>query len=111
MGLATMIIFEKTGIFQPVPPEGMAVFLIAWGIFTGYMTFGALRVSVGVSVIFITLTILFFLLAIGEFVPIVHTIAGWEGIMCALSAWYVSVAVVLESTYGRPVLPVGPAKK
>ena len=110
MGLATMVILEKAGIFPPVPPEGMAVFLIAWGIFTGYMTLGALRISKGVTVVFVTLTILFFLLAIGEFVPLVHRIAGWEGIFCALSAWYVSLAVVLEATYGRPVLPVGPAR-
>jgi len=110
MGLATMVIFEWTGIFPAVPQAGMAVFLIAWGIFTGYMMFGSFRVSKGVATVFVTLTILFFLLAVGEFVPVVHTIAGWEGIFCALSAWYVAAAVVLEATYGRPVLPVGPAK-
>jgi len=111
MGLATMVIFEKAGIFQAVPPGGMAVFLIAWGIFTGYMMFGSFKISKGVATVFVTLTILFFLLAIGEFVPVVHTIAGWEGILCAFSAWYVSLAIVLEATWGRPVLPVGPAKR
>ncbi len=111
MGLATMVILEWSGIFPAVPPQGMAVFLIAWGIFTAYMTPGSFKVSKGVATIFVTLTVLFFLLAIGEFVPIVRTIAGWEGILCALSAWYVSLAVVLEATYGRSVLPVGSSKQ
>ncbi|MFQ6033968.1 MAG: acetate uptake transporter [Candidatus Bipolaricaulia bacterium] len=110
MGLAAMIIFEQAGIFPTVPPAGMAVFLSAWGIFTGYMTIGAFKVSKGVATIFVSLTILFFLLAIGEFVPLMRVIAGWEGIFCALSAWYVAAAVVLEATWGRPILPTGPAE-
>lgn len=111
IGFAAMVIFEKIGVFAPIPKEGLAVFLIAWGIFTGYMTFGAVKVSKAVSVVFVTLTILFFLLAIGVFIPVVHKIAGFEGIFCALSAWYASLAVVLEATWGRPILPTGPAKK
>jgi succinate-acetate transporter protein len=111
MGFAVMEILVETGTFSPIPPAGIAVFLIAWGIFTGYMTFGAIKVSMAVTVVFVTLTILFFLLAIGVFVPIVHKIAGWEGVFCALSAWYASLAVILESTYGRPILPVGVAKR
>jgi succinate-acetate transporter protein len=111
MGFALMEIFVQRGIFAPIPKEGLAVFLVAWGIFTGYMTFGALKVSKAVTVVFVTLTILFFLLAIGVFVPVVHKIAGWEGILCALSAWYASLAIVLEATWGRPVLPTGPAKR
>lgn len=111
MGFALMVILEKVGVFAPIPKEGLAVFLIAWGIFTGYMTFGALKVSKAVTVVFVTLTILFFLLAIGVFVPVVHQIAGFEGIFCALSAWYASLAVVLEATWGRPVLPTGPATR
>jgi succinate-acetate transporter protein len=111
MGFALMEILVQMGIFPPIPKAGLAVFLIAWGIFTGYMTFGAIRVSKAVTVVFVTLTILFFLLAIGVFVPVVHRIAGFEGIFCALSAWYASLAVILEATWGRPVLPTGPAVK
>ena len=50
---------------------------------------------------------LFFLLAIGEFVPIVHTIAGYEGILCSLIAWYCSAAILINATHGRTVLPLG----
>lgn len=111
IGLSTMIIMEYMGIIAPVPASGLAVLLIAWGIFTGYMMIGSLRLSKGIAVIFITLTILFFLLAAGEFNHTIKLIAGYGGILCALCAWYCSAAVLLESCYGREVLPLGKVKK
>ena len=108
---AFILLFESLGIIQPVPVEGLAIFLVGWGIFTGYMTIGTFRISVALQVIFITLTILFFLLAIGQFVPIVHTIAGWEGIFCGFSALYTSAGTVINETWGRNVVPLGHVKK
>ncbi|MDI6708703.1 MAG: acetate uptake transporter [Candidatus Thermoplasmatota archaeon] len=99
------------GIIVPVPASGLAVLPIAWGIFTGYMMIGSLRLSKGIAVIFITLAILFFLLVVGEFNQSVKIIAGYEGIFCALCAWYCSAAVLLERCYGREVLPLGKVKK
>lgn len=110
MSFATMEILVGTGALQPVPPGGIAVFLVAWGIFTGFMSIGTLKINRALQVVFITLTILFFLLAIGVYSPAVHRIAGLEGILCALSALYACAAIVINTTWKRDVLPLGEVK-
>jgi succinate-acetate transporter protein len=106
IALSTMILLENTGIIASVPKGGMAVFLIVWGIFAGYMFICTLKLTRTLQIAFITLTILFFLLAAGEFNPTIHKIAGYEGIICALSALYGSAAIVINETWGRDVLPL-----
>ncbi len=111
IGIATMVILESTGVIAPVPREGMAVLFIAWGIFTAYATIASLRVNRAVTSIFVTLTILFFMLAAGEWNVTVHKIAGYEGILCALIAWYTSAAVLINTLFGREIMPLGAAKE
>jgi succinate-acetate transporter protein len=112
MGLAAFFFFRLAGVtaFVNVTPAGIAVVLIAWGIFTGYATIASLKKPRVITWVFVTLTILFFLLGIGEFYPVVHTIAGYEGILCALIAWYASAAILINETHGRTVLPLGERK-
>ena len=110
MSIAVMVVLENTGVISPVPREGMAVLFIAWGIFTAYATIASLKVGRAVTSIFVTLTILFFLLAAGEWNATVHKIAGYEGILCALIAWYTSAAVLINTLFGRDVLPLGKAE-
>jgi succinate-acetate transporter protein len=110
MALAIMVILEDTGVVEPVPKEGLSVFLGAWGLFTAYMTIGTLRISRALQVVFITLTVLFFLLAAGEHNETVMKIAGWEGILCAASALYASAAQVVNESWGRYVAPLGLVK-
>ncbi len=110
MAVATMVLLENTGVIEAVPREGMAVLFIAWGIFTAYAAVASLKVSRGVTAIFVTLVILFFLLAAGEWNATIHKVAGYEGILCALIAWYCSAAVLINTLFGRDVLPLGHAK-
>ena len=112
MGLAVFFFLRLAGVagFVDVTPAGVAVVMIAWGIFTFYATIASLKLAKAVTWVFITLTILFFLLAIGEFVPVVHTIAGYEGVLCALIAWYTSAGILINTTHGRTVLPLGERK-
>ena len=110
IGIALMMILESTGVISPVPREGMAVLFIAWGIFTAYATIASLRVNRAVTSIFVTLVILFFMLAAGEWNVTVHKIAGYEGIICALIAWYTAAAVLINTLFERDVLPLGKAK-
>ncbi|MFP4135763.1 MAG: acetate uptake transporter [Candidatus Acetothermia bacterium] len=107
IGLATFEILTWAGIISEVPKEGIAIALVAWGIFTFYATIASLKEPWAITWIFITLTILFFLLAWGEFNSTVHTIAGYEGILVALIAWYSSAAILINSMFGRTVLPIG----
>jgi len=90
--------------------KGVGVFLLAWGIFTLYMTIAARRTSVAVFGVFVFLTVTFFALAAGDYTGTVGftRVGGGLGIVTALLAWYASSAVVVNSTHKRIVLPVGP---
>jgi len=84
-----------------------------WGIFTGLMVVGTLRLNKVLQFVFASLTILFVLLAIGDFsgATIVTRIAGVEGIICGASAIYAALVQVLNEVYGRVVWPLGPVTK
>lgn len=88
----------------------VGTFLMAWGIFTAYMTVASLRVSVAIVVVFVLLTVTFFLLAIGayEASSMWTKAGGWCGVATAAAAWYASFAGVTNSTFKKVVLPVVP---
>ncbi len=90
--------------------SAMAAYLAAWGGFTLWMGLSTLKANRVLQFVFFSLALLFFLLAIGQYVPIVHTIAGYEGIICGFSAIYLAMAEVMNETYGRAVLPIWPVK-
>ena len=92
----------------------LAAYLAIWGLFTGVMFLGTLRLNRALQVVFGTLTILFFLLAYAHFAKPgegFEHFAGYEGIVCGLSAIYTGLAQVLNEIYGGIVLPLGPVKK
>lgn len=103
---------QVTGV-TPTSGNGLVAFLAIWGVFTAGLFFGTLRLNRALQVVFGTLTLLFFLLAIGERLDsdAIKHLAGYEGIICGLSAMYTGFAVVLNETCGRVVLPVGPVAK
>lgn len=84
-----------------------------WTIFTAYMTIGALRTNGVIATIFVVLLATFVLLTVGELAQneAIFKIGGWAGIVTAMLAWYGSAAAVVNSTWGRAVLPVFPIKK
>jgi succinate-acetate transporter protein len=86
----------------------MGAYLFMWGVFTFFMTIGAFKAHNALKIVFVTLTILFFLLAIANFTgsQLIHTIAGYEGIICGLTALYVAVAEVINEVYEKTVLPI-----
>ena len=64
--------------------------------------------------VFGTLTVLFFLLAAGDYFNLdagFKHFTGYEGIICGLSACYTGLAQVLNEVYGRTVLPLGMVRK
>lgn len=93
--------------------NGAAWYLFAWGCFTGLMFIGTLRINRALQTVFASLTILFWLLAIGDWTgnETITRIAGWEGILVGLSAVYASIAQVWNELYGHVVLPLGVYRK
>jgi succinate-acetate transporter protein len=111
--LVALLVMPKLGIAEPSPKLAMGFYLMMWGIFTLVMFIGTLKLNRALQFVFLSLTILFFLLAIRDFADnaLIGTIAGWEGIICGASAIYTGLAQVLNELYGRTVLPIGPVKK
>jgi succinate-acetate transporter protein len=105
LGLALMIVLETAGLIAAVPPAGLALFLVAWGLFTLYATFAATKAPKGLLILFIALTITFFLLAAGEFSTGFKLAGGYLGILVALIAWYDSAAMLINDMSERKVLP------
>ncbi len=98
---------------EPVTPrpEGNAMFayLMMWGIFSTAFFIGTFRMSRALQFVFGTLVVLFFLLAAATKLDsqVLHTIAGYEGIVCGASAIYTAIAQILNEVYGRTLLPLG----
>ena len=87
----------------------MGSYLFMWGLFTFMMFISTLKKNTALQFVFLSLTILFWLLALGHFLvnPTITKIAGYEGIICGLSAIYLAMAEVINETYGKTVLPIG----
>jgi uncharacterized protein len=96
-----------------VAGHAVGLYLIAWGIFTTYMFVASLRTTAAVSLVFFLLAITFFLLGFGNRGANADVIklGGYVGLATAIVAWYASFAVVMNSTFGRTVLPVVPLKR
>jgi len=112
LALVGLNILPIMGYGEAAGSLSMAAFLFMWGLFTFFMFIGTLRINKALQVVFGTLTILFFLLAIGNFTgsSVILTIAGYEGIICGFSAIYAAMAQVLNELYGKEILPIGAYK-
>ena len=90
-------------------PAGMIEYLFMWGLFTFVLWIATLKHNRALQVVFFTLFILFWLLALGDYTGNValKTFTGYEGMLCGFSAVYLGFALVLNETYGRTILPVG----
>jgi succinate-acetate transporter protein len=97
----------------------IGLYLWTWGIFTSLMFFASLRTTGAVAIVFLLLAITFIVLGIGNsaLTGTLQTtngtikLGGWLGLATAIAAWYAAIAAVLESTYGRTVLPVFPLNR
>jgi uncharacterized protein len=114
LSLVTMIILTKLGWGAASNETAMAAYLAMWGLFTAVMFVGTLLLNRALQVVFGTLAILFFLLAIGDFTGAsagFKHFTGYEGIFCGFSAMYAGLAQVLNELFGKTVLPLGLVKK
>jgi len=89
-----------------------AAYFLMWGLFTLLMFIGTLKLNKAMQFVFLSLAVLFFLLFIRDAAnnTLIGKIAGYEGIICGLSAVYTGIAQVLNEMYGRVVMPLGTIK-
>jgi succinate-acetate transporter protein len=112
------MVFGTTALGVAASNEAMMAYFLVWGLFTFVMFFGTLKTNRVLQIVFATLTILFFLLAI-KYSLLAYTsmtakdlemftrIIGIEGIVTGFSAFYLALAEVLNESHGKTVLPIG----
>ena len=119
--LVFLLILPNNAIFPGLtaPTEtAMAAYFFMWGLFTFAMFFGTLKANRALQFVFMSLTILFFMLTIRDLTgnPTLfntftfNNLTGIEGAICGLSAVYLGIAEVLNEAYKKTVLPIYPTR-
>jgi len=112
--LVALIVLPKMGLATATDETAKGAYLAVLGGFTAVMFIGTLRLSRALQFVFLSLTILFFLLAYGDLTgagSAYKHFTGFEGIVCGLSAIYAGLAQVLNELAGKTVLPLGVVSK
>jgi uncharacterized protein len=108
-----LVVFYVPKIPAADAGHAIGLYLWAWGIFTTYMFVASLRTTGAVALVFFLLAITYVLLAAGNSGNHTNVVkwGGYVGIATAAAAWYASFAAVMNSTFGRTVLPVVPLSR
>lgn len=107
LSLVAIWILPLMGVTKP-DGASMGCYLAIWGLFTLALFIGTLNGNTISKLIFGSLVILFALLSAASFSgnESLHTIAGYEGIICGFLAFYEGAALVINDKLGRKVLPL-----
>lgn len=86
----------------------MGYYLVVWGLFTTMMFIGTLKHNTISKIVFGSLAVLFFLLALGDFTgsETITVIAGIIGLVCGFSACYSAAGQILNNEFGKDILPL-----
>lgn len=114
MVFASMEVLLSLKVIKFGESAGIAVgmFLLVYTIFTFYMWIGTFKLNNALLVTFTLLIIAFVCLTVGAFFgnEAAHMMGGYFGIVTAFAAWYTSAAGILNTVFGKTILPVGPRK-
>lgn len=116
LSFVTLNLFGAASTTWRVSQEALAAYFFMWGTFTLAMFLGTLKANRILQFVFMSLAILFFLLAAKSAVlayttlksvdlELFTSIIGVEGVICGLSAVYLALAEVLNEIHGRAFLP------
>ncbi len=112
IALVGLMVMPKLGWGDAPSKTSMAAFLSVWCLFSMFMLIATFKLNRALQAIFALLVVLFILLITANVTgnETIHKLAGFEGIICGLTALYTSMAQVINELYGRTVMPIG-AKK
>ena len=108
LSLVILILLPKMGLGSEPSNIAMATYLIMWGLFTGVLYLGTLKLNRALQFVFLSLTILFFLLAAGDITQngTIKLIAAIVGVICGFSAIYTGLSQVINEVYKKDILPL-----
>ena len=110
LSFGALILMSEKGWCEGPTCIAMATYLFMWGLFAFFMWIATWKSNRGLQVVFCTLAILFWMLALGDvfgWSGAWAMLTGFEGIFCGLSAIYVAMAQILSNAFGRTILPLG----
>lgn len=83
-------------------------YLLAWGLFTAFMFIGSFKHNITTRVVFGSLMLLFFTLAVGDFAQnnTIIIVAGVIGIFTGLAAFYSAVAQIVNGEFDKNIFPL-----
>jgi len=113
LSFVTLNFLPTLGLSSAASSTSIAAYLIIWGLFTALMTIATFKANAALQVVFVSLTLLFFILAAGDLtgIGLIRIIGGYEGLFCGSSAVYLAIAEILNEAYERTVLPIGESEK
>lgn len=107
IGLGLIWLLNYHGIYASSHTD-VGFYLVAWTFLTAIFWVGSMFIHKAMTITFSTLLLGFILLDIGHFgFPVMNKVAAIVLIVCALSAWYMMAAVILNDLAGREILKSG----
>jgi hypothetical protein len=107
--LVMMMLFPTLGWTPALDKMSFVAYLTLWGIFSLVMFVITLKLSKALQVVFGSLVILFFMLAIGNALgsELILRFAGIEGIICGAIALYTGLGEVMNEVYKEKIVKLG----
>jgi succinate-acetate transporter protein len=107
IGLGVIWLMNFYGVYTSSTTD-VGYYLVAWTLFTAILWIASFFIHAAMATTFTTLLIGFILLDLGHFgFPFFNVVAGYELIICALCAWYMMAAIIINDVAGRTILKVG----
>lgn len=102
----SLVIIWALPVSNAADSFSMGAYLLLWAIFTGGMFVGALKHNIITKIVFGSLTVLFLLLAAGDFTGnhTITMIAGFEGILCGAAAIYSALGQIINNEHGKAII-------
>ncbi len=107
IGLGIIWLLNHFNIYKSSHTD-VGFYLVGWTLYTIIMFIASLRVHRAMAVTFGTLLIGFVLLDLAHFgMPQLTVFAAIDLIICALGAWYMMAAIIVNDLAGKVVIPFG----
>jgi succinate-acetate transporter protein len=108
ISLIVLMILPKLGWGEAPSATAMGWFLTVWGLFTLGMVVASFALSKIMRVLFVTVLILFALLAAADFTgsSTLKLLGGIDGVICGALALFIAMATVINDTFKKVIIPL-----
>ncbi|MFO7978808.1 MAG: acetate uptake transporter [Bacteroidales bacterium] len=98
----------EAGLVAKPSALSMALYLGMWGVFSTFLFVATLKMVPAMRWLFGSVVVLFALLAVANITgsPLIHTLAGIEGVICGSIAIYIGMGQLVNQSHGRVLMPM-----